>query len=157
MTATATADYVLTIAQDMFSAMVDGEPGLVTGWDGAAADILDPVNAWVDVRSAEPVRALVTTERATAEHITRALLGMEPDEAVAGDDMQDAFGEIANVIGGNLKGLMPEGGTLTLPIVTSGPTGMLGTPAWECHLEWRAAPIVIALWQLPTDGKVPTP
>ncbi len=156
MTVTATADYVLTIAQEMFSAMVDGEPGLVDWWDGAAAVILDPVNAWVDVRSAEPVRALLTTERATAEHITRALLGMESEEEVASEDMQDAFGEIANVIGGNLKGLMPEVGTLTLPIVTSGPSGMLGTPAWECHLMWRAAPIVIAMWHLAPAGEEPT-
>mgnify|MGYP001184926511 CR=1 FL=1 len=157
MTAIATADHVLTIAQDMFSAMIDGEPGLVTWWGGESAIILEPVNAWVDVQSAEPVRALVTTERATAEHTTRALLGMEPEESVAGEDMQDAFGEIANVIGGNLKGLMPEGGTLTLPIVTSGPPGMPGTPAWECQLAWRAAPIVISMWHLPTDGKEPTP
>lgn len=37
------------------------------------------------------------------------------------DDMQDAFGEVANITGGNLKGLLSDGGAhLSLPTVVQG-------------------------------------
>jgi len=37
------------------------------------------------------------------------------------DDMQDAFGEVANITGGNIKGLLSEGGAhLSLPTVVQG-------------------------------------
>ena len=40
------------------------------------------------------------------------------DHAPTPDDMRDAFGELANIIGGNIKGLVSDGGaSLSLPTV----------------------------------------
>ncbi len=152
---TAVADHVLAIAQDTFTALVDQEPGHVTEWGGAGVTLHDPVHAWVDVRSAHPVRTVVTTGHATAERITRALLHLGPEEAVPTADVRDALGEMANVIGGNLKGLMPESGALTVPVVERGSADLPDPPEWERHLRWREDPLVISMWNLDTnlDGK----
>lgn len=41
-------------------------------------------------------------------------------DTVAVDDLQDALGELTNVIGGNIKALLPEPCTLGLPVVVEG-------------------------------------
>ena len=152
---TATADHVLEITQDMFTALVDGEPGHVSEWTGEVVTFTDPVHAWVEVRSEQPVRAVVTTDHTTAERIARALFATAPGDAVPTEDVRDALGEMANVIGGNLKGLMPESGVLTIPVVARGPVQPTGRPEWERRLQWQADPLVISMWQLDTttDGK----
>ena len=43
------ADPVLTIAQDLFSTMIDGEPGYVYPWMGENPTLEDPTYTWVDV------------------------------------------------------------------------------------------------------------
>ena len=44
---------------------------------------------------------------------------VEPD-AVTAEDMIDAIGELANMLGGNLKALMRQPARLSLPLVTEG-------------------------------------
>ena len=62
------------------------------------------------------------------------------------EDVQDALGEVANVVGGNLKALLPEGSTLSLPVVGyERPTA--ARPAdHEQALLWRGGPLLILLW-----------
>lgn len=55
--------------------------------------------------------------------LTRALLGMEPDEDVSPDDVRDAVGEIANMIAGGVKTKVTEKGVaaqIGLPIFIHG-------------------------------------
>jgi len=47
------------------------------------------------------------------------ILSMEPPEDV-NDDVRDVLGELANMIGGNLKAEMPAGGRLSMPTVVDG-------------------------------------
>jgi chemotaxis protein CheX len=47
------------------------------------------------------------------------MFGQEPDE-VSEDDVNDAFGEIANMTGGNVKNLLMGPSRLALPTVTGG-------------------------------------
>ena len=154
MTATL-ADHVVAIAQDLFTAMIDGEPGLLTEHHSGAADLTEPVHAWVEIQGAEPVRTTVVTGRATADRITRALLALSPGDPVAADDLRDALGEVANVIGGNIKGLMPQPGSLTLPVVELDDPAPAGALLWERPLLWYQDPVVISMWDLdlPPHGK----
>jgi chemotaxis protein CheX len=46
-----------------------------------------------------------------------AMFGCEPDDA-GPEELQDAVGEIANMTGGNLKSLLPEPSSVSLPSVT---------------------------------------
>jgi CheY-like chemotaxis protein len=45
--------------------------------------------------------------RGTAEALTRALLGEHAPAELEDEDIADAFGEIANVVGGNVKAVLP--------------------------------------------------
>jgi chemotaxis protein CheX len=61
--------------------------------------------------------------KALALKITSNMLGMEVDEV--GDDVNDALGEIANMLGGHVKQVLSKGGSdlnLSIPTVISGET-----------------------------------
>lgn len=144
------ADDVVAIAQDMFSAMVDGESGALIDRPGDAAVLTAPVQAWVEIRGERSLRTLVATGRDTADRLTRALLVLEPQEAVEVDDVRDALGEIANVIGGNVKGLLPEHTALSLPVVSFDGRCPDGALLWTRSLQWHHEPLVVSmLWDVP--------
>lgn len=62
----------------------------------------------------------VTVSTTLAQQFAASLLGMEPGEMEVAD-IEDALGELANVVGGNVKGLLDESiaSTLSLPVVTT--------------------------------------
>ena len=94
-------------------------------------------------------RTLLTTDVATAHRLARALLAMEPDEPVGEEDLVDAFGEVANVVGGNLKALLPVQGTLTLPQVSRVAPEHAGAVLVDSvALTWRGEPLDITVWQI---------
>ncbi|MEZ5284160.1 MAG: chemotaxis protein CheX [Vicinamibacterales bacterium] len=67
--------------------------------------------AGVVVLQATPALAALVAER-------MFMLGDQPPSL---DELQDAFGEMANIIGGNVKGLLSDGGAhLSLPTVVQG-------------------------------------
>jgi len=142
-------DPILTIADDVFTAMIDGEPGHVRPWAGGQPPAIeDPVHAWVDVDGAMPGRVLLTTEHETATHISRALLMLGEDAEVDDDDFRDAIGEVANVVGGNVKALVPDPGALSLPGVTRERPTTPGTLLHEVDLDWRGRRLTVTLWHL---------
>lgn len=144
------ADPIHAIAEDVFAAMIDGEPGRLGIWPGVAPELVDPVHAWVDVDGATSGRVLLSTEHPVAEALTRALLSMDAEEPVEHADMVDAFGEVANVVGGNVKALVPDAGALSLPQVgAERPSTGSGALLHELSLEWRGRPLVISLWSMP--------
>jgi hypothetical protein len=137
---------ITAIATEVFAAMVDRQSGLLTAWEGARPIVGDPVYAWVDLDTDGASRILLTTDASTADDLTRAFLSMDASEAVAQADMADAFGEIANVFGGNIKALLPEHVGLTLPQVsTRSPSVAGGVQLHEVALSWRGRPLVITL------------
>jgi chemotaxis protein CheX len=140
---------VFAIAEEVFSAMIDGEPGLLARWFSEAPELTEPTYAWVDMLGAQPGRVLVNADRSTATEIARGLLCMAPDEPVEDADLVDAFGEIANVVGGNVKSLVPEPGPLTLPQVSDTAPGGGARFLYEIKLSWRGLPVAISLWVLP--------
>lgn len=143
-------DPILSIAEEVFSAMIDGEPGLLNPWYGDRPDAVDPMYAWVDVHEAGSGRVLIEAERTTVVELTRALLAMGADEEVTEADMVDGLGEVANVVGGNVKALVPETGVLTLPQVSSErPPSAAEDLVHELALDWRGRLVVLSLWRLP--------
>ena len=63
--------------------------------------------------------ALVECELPLARRLTAVLFG-RPEEEVSLDDVRDALGEITNMIGGNVKALLPSPSRLSLPTVVEG-------------------------------------
>jgi CheY-specific phosphatase CheX len=147
MTAAVEHDQVYAIAEEVFAAMVDGEPGYLRPWEGEVPVSAEPLVAWVDVHGELAGRAAVTTDLPTAHALTRALLHMGEDEEVGPEDLDDAFGEVANVVGGNVKALLPTQGTLGLPVVATELPVVPGTSlTHELRLDWRGRPLVVVVW-----------
>jgi len=155
-------DQVAGIAQELFAAMVDGGAGGLTRWNGPAPRLRDPLHAWVDTdgRSSggtpsspapAPLRTAVSAGGQTCWALARALLASSGGAPLTARDVGDALGELANIIGGGVKSLMPGTGALTPPRVGPEPPAAGGEPALEVGLEWHGDPIVVSLWGLTDD------
>jgi hypothetical protein len=143
------AQQVAQIAQEFFAAMIDREPGLLTSWSHGPVTVTDPMHAWVGLGTVPASRLQLTTSADTAGALTRALLSKGEAEPVADDDVVDALGEIANVLGGNVKALLAEHAGITLPEVSRQlPPGRGGVGAGEALFAWRGRPLVISLYTL---------
>jgi chemotaxis protein CheX len=142
---------VESIAQEAWISLVGEEEVLVPLPGGP---LVDPVSSWVDVVGPWTGSVVLTTGRRTAEELTRALLREHAPEVLEEEDVADAFGEIANVVGGNVKAALPGPSGLSLPDVGDAPA--VRNPADVCHLDllWRGEPVSIsvqgALPALPT-------
>ncbi|GII26139.1 chemotaxis protein CheX [Planosporangium mesophilum] len=102
------------------------------------------VSASVSVTGAWRGHVVVSCTMPAARSAAAALLGIELDEATE-DDVTDALGELANIIGGNVKSLMPEPSALSLPVVL-----VNGSPGWPsasevCQLngEWLGESVAV--------------
>ena len=142
-------DPVLTIAQDLFSTMIDGEPGHLYPWMGEDPKLEDPRYTWVDVSGPVVTRVMLMTGRATGEHLTRRCCRWARPRHVSDADFADAVGEIANVVGGNIKSLVTNPGALTLPVVTHEEPDMAAAFCLlETYFGWKGAPLGVGLWAL---------
>jgi len=70
-----------------------------------------------------------------------------PAEEVTSDEIGDALGELANVLGGNVKAMLPAPSTMSLPTVSE-----TKHPQWPGTVEvcrtlvtWRGNPFNFAL------------
>ena len=68
-----------------------------------------------------------TCGQVLGRNIAAAMLGMATEE-VSDADINDALGEIVNMLGGNVKALLPPPCQLSLPSVTSGSQYHLNVP-----------------------------
>jgi hypothetical protein len=111
--------------------------------------VADPLYAWVDLGTVPASRVQLATAAATAEALARAFLTMGQGEPVSADDVVDAFGQIANLLGGNIKALLPEHARLTRREVSRAePPGQRGVAGAEALFAWRARPLVISLYTI---------
>ena len=141
------ADEVYAIAGDLFVAMVDGEEGTLMPWPGTVAMDAHDVAAWVDVHGPWRGRASLETSRAAATDLARALLRLPAAAPVADEDLVDALGEVANVVGGNVKALLPDHGALGLPrVATALPDDGPAYPVQRLPLAWRGRSLVLTVW-----------
>ena len=116
--------------------------------------VVEPLSSWVDVVGPWTGSVVLTTGRRTAEELTRALLAEHSPEVLEFEDVADAFGEIANVVGGNVKAALPGSSGLSLPDVGDAPPIRNAEDVCRVELLWRGQPLAIsvqgALPPLPT-------
>ncbi|MGY2127927.1 chemotaxis protein CheX [Blastococcus sp. SYSU DS0617] len=133
---------VESIAQEAWISLV-GEDEVLVPLPGGP--VTDPLSSWVDVVGPWTGSVVLTTGRRTAEELTRALLREHSPEVLEDEDVADAFGEIANVVGGNVKAALPGSSGLSLPDVGDAPA--LRNPADVCRIDllWRGEPVSISV------------
>jgi len=71
-----------------------------------------------------------------ARSITAAMLGMEEDEIDGDEEIHDVIGELSNMVGGDLKSRLCDGGfvcELTIPSITRGRDFRTEIKGWERH------------------------
>jgi chemotaxis protein CheX len=133
---------VQSIAEDAWTALVGEDEFLLPTPGELPADV---VSSWVDVVGPWTGSVVLTTGRETAAGLTRALLGDHAPEELEDEDVADAFGEIANVVGGNVKAALPGTSALSLPGVGEAPA--VRNPADLCRVDvlWRGEPLSISV------------
>lgn len=141
-------DQALAIAQEIFTALVDGgETTLAQAGDPGKYH--PALHAYIDVQGATPLRVTLTGHAETATELARALMMYGPDDDVPSDEIADAYGELANIIGGNIKSLLPEGSHLGFPVVSGDPQATTPAADLRLHVSWRGRPLTLSIRPLP--------
>ena len=145
---------VLSIAEEAWVALVGEDEVLVPLPGDLPADIL---SSWVDIIGPWTGSVVLTTGRGTAEELSRALLREHAPEVLEDEDVADAFGELANVVGGNVKAALPGHSRLSLPQVGNAP--LVRNPADVCRIDvlWRGEPVAISVQGVLPPLRVPSP
>jgi chemotaxis protein CheX len=115
MTANPTEDDLRVIAEQVWSSYLDTD-GASPLLPFPAQERRDDVSASVSVTGAWRGQVVVSCSDTASRNAAAALLGIEHED-VTDDDVTDALGELANIIGGNVKSLLPEPCALSLPHV----------------------------------------
>jgi chemotaxis protein CheX len=151
---TPTADDLMTIAAQVWSSYLDPE-GVNPLVPVAPRQPADEVSAAVSVTGAWRGHVVISFSSAASRHAAAALLGVEFDD-VSTADITDAVGELANIIGGNVKSLLPEPSALSLPHVLLG--GGHGNMHWPsvtevCQLSgvWLDEPVTVSVLESTAD------
>ena len=129
----------------------------VTGdvWEACLASAGDPLEEGTavplegdvvvaQIRIAGDWSGAVTLKMSAATAQTAARLMLDADE-VRPDEVADAVGELVNIIGGNIKSLLPTPSKLSLPEVVHvpDPTAPAGPVVEHCRVDlaWGTRPI----------------
>jgi chemotaxis protein CheX len=104
------------IAHDIFETMmgVESEP-VEQEWQPARDRLTGAVYLAGSWRGA----VLLECDHDLAYYFTKRLMGVPLPEEVD-DDVRDTIGELANMLGGNLKSVLPRGVVLSMPSVVEG-------------------------------------
>ncbi|MBY3555046.1 chemotaxis protein CheX [Modestobacter lapidis] len=140
---------VQSIADDVWTSLVgDGE--VLVPLPVPAPEVT--VSAWVQITGPWCGAVVVTCDEPTAKALTECLLRARPPVVIEPEDVADALGELANVLGGNVKAALPGPSTLGLP--ETGPTPPATRPDDLCRVDaqWRGQYLTITV-----QGAVPAP
>ena len=108
---------VLSITENVFGAMLGRDvkftqPCELREEDGLITGSIQICGAWTGT-------VMLQTNEVFADLAARTMLAIE-EQQVAPVDRQDTIAELTNMIGGNIKSLVPGPSILSLPSVTSG-------------------------------------
>ena len=114
------------------------------------------VHSSVSITGSWTGHVVYASSAAAARRAAAAFLAVEPDE-VSQEDLSDVLGELANIVGGNVKAMLPPGATLSLPQVILAPESTTRYPNAErisgLYGRWEGEPISISMWQSRQDVK----
>jgi chemotaxis protein CheX len=93
---------------------------------------------------------------AAARMAAGAFLAMAADE-VGQEDVSDVLGELANIIGGSVKAMLPPGCFLSLPQVVLAPESATRYPAavrvTALYGTWLGEPVSVSMWQSRSEAR----
>jgi chemotaxis protein CheX len=141
------ADDVVWIARDVWSSFLDVELDRRRVPTQRAA--ADDVTGVIEVTGAWRGSIEVSCAAGVASALAGAMLGDASGADPGRDDVADALGELTNMVGGNVKSLLPAPSRLSLPVVRVGPRPEDGAELVS-HVELVARgtgePVSISVW-----------
>ncbi len=107
---------------------------------------------WVSISGAWDGSVMIGCSQLLARRAAGVMFDLVPESATS-SDVVDAIGELANVLGGNLKGLLPGPSVLSLPNVSTEPMPDSAGPCEACELWFQCdgEPLVVKVIRR-TDG-----
>jgi chemotaxis protein CheX len=145
--ATPTVEDLREIADQVWTAYLDPE-GVRPFEQGEPREATKAVSASVSLTGAWHGHVVVTCSSEAARHAAAAFLAMESEE-VGEEDIADVMGELANIVGGNVKSMLPAATLVSLPHVVNGANNRFPTTRQICELAgtWLDEPFSISMWQ----------
>ena len=121
-------------------------PLVPTGDDGQASE----VHSSVSISGSWTGHVVYASSTEAARKAAAAFLAMDSSE-VSQEDLSDVLGELANIVGGNVKAMLPPGCFLSLPQVVLAPESTTKYPNAErvsgLYGVWDGEPVSISMWQ----------
>ncbi|HET9419746.1 MAG TPA: chemotaxis protein CheX [Nocardioides sp.] len=135
-----TGEELAALVEEIWVSLLSDSEPLVPMYDAeAAAPLTDPWSAQVTIDGDWHGTVRVDLDAPLAEALTARMLGRRPGAPLVEGALEDAVGELANVIGGNVKSLLPGEGSLSLPVAgrplpaASGETVCRTDHSWDEH------------------------
>ncbi|GAA1598835.1 chemotaxis protein CheX [Actinoplanes couchii] len=114
------------------------------------------VHSSVSITGSWTGHVLYASSLAAARRAAAAFLAMELEE-VSEEDVSDTLGELANIVGGQVKAMLPPGAQLSLPQVVLAPEASARFPNTQrisgVYGLWEGEPVSISMWQSSSDNK----
>jgi chemotaxis protein CheX len=121
-------------------------PLVPTGDDGQPSE----VHSSVSISGSWTGHVVYASSTEAARKAAAAFLAMDSSE-VSQEDLSDVLGELANIVGGNVKAMLPPGCFLSLPQVVLAPESTTKYPNAErvsgLYGVWDGEPVSISMWQ----------
>ncbi len=150
-----TEDDLAEMVEQVWASYLDPEgvsPLIPTGDDKQATE----VHSTVSITGTWHGHLVYASSMLAARKAAAAFLAMEMDE-VGQEDVSDVLGELANIVGGNVKAMLPAGCFLSLPTVVLAPDTASYYPAAErisgLWGVWDGENINISMWQSTKQGE----
>lgn len=136
------------IVEQVWSSFLDGEINAM------AADDLSPPEgqqmvASVSISGDWTGHLMISTGKDCAQLIASNMFQMAPD-TISTAEVADALGEIANMVGGGVKGMVGVSAALSLPQVVLDASALVNPDAHKrvsVSAQWNGRPIEISLWE----------
>lgn len=134
---------VQMLVEDVWSSYLGTEEPLVVGL-GEVEDLDAGWSAAVTVTGAWEGMISVALPTSAAEEVCRRMLDVDETHD---EDVADAVGELVNMIGGNVKSLMPGPSVLSLPVVAAGRVARPSDATEVCRVDawWCGAPVQVTV------------
>jgi chemotaxis protein CheX len=114
------------------------------------------VHSSVSISGSWTGHVVYASSTTAARRAAAAFLAMEAEE-VSQEDVSDVLGELANIVGGNVKAMLPPGCFLSLPQVVLAPEWTTKYPNAQrvsgLYGVWQGEPVSVSMWQSRNEAK----
>lgn len=142
------------IVEQVWTSFLDGEIIAMPGGEDEISTEGSMV-ASVSISGEWTGHLMIVAGSECARRIASSMFQMEPDE-ISTAEIADALGEIANMVGGSVKGMVGVSAALSLPQVVLDASVLVNPDAHKLvsvAAQWSGHPVEISLWERSTEGR----